>query len=727
MKKIVLQIEGMTCSACSSGLEKYLKKQPGIIDASVNLVMSFASISYEGIKTKEIEKYIKEAGFKSKGEWKEIEEEKTIKQKKHELIFFGCFTILLMYISMGHMFSLPTIPFLNPEKDHLNYAFFLFFITCIYLGYGRDILKNGIKTLVHWMPNMDTLVMLSVASSFLYSCYGLIQITQGRITYVDHLYFESSCMVIFFIKFGRWIEMNSHKKTKKAIQNLVQITPKTAIRKEGIEEKEVSLDEIKKGDILICKPGSKIAVDGKVIKGQTHVDESFITGESMPVLKKKNAIVIAGAINYEGTIEYQAEKIGKNSTISEIVQLVIEATNRKSKIQRIADTVSGYFVPVVMVLSIISFLINLLLKNNFFQSLNAFVTTLVVACPCALGLAVPLVVVISNGLCARHGLYLKQAEALELARSIDTIVFDKTGTLTYGKLKIHKVFTYGNLKESELLKIVSTLESKSLHPIASAFEKVDDDSVEHFKNINGIGIQGKIKEKEYYIGNQKVLDKLNIKEKYEKDYRELIQNGCSILYVIEQKQIIGLIGVKDGIRQEMKEFIQKLEREQIEVLMLTGDNKVTANIVAKELGITKVIADVLPKDKSKIIRDLVKQDKKVIMVGDGVNDALALTEATIGISVSGGTDIAQDSASVILMNENMNHILDFIKISKRAYHIIKQNLFWAFFYNIGMIPIAMGIIKPFGIVITPMIGSLAMTLSSLTVVFNSLRLSKKER
>ncbi len=724
MKKVVLKIDGMTCSACSSGLEKYLKKQSGIIEANVNLVMAIATITYDGIKQKDIEKYIAEAGFKSRGEFKDINDLEETKSEKKTLIIFAILTVILMYVSMAHMFGLWEIPLISHHKNPINYGIVLCIFTIIFIGYGFNIIRSGIKNLLHGMPNMDTLVSLGVISSFLYSLYGLVNIFIGNMEYMGALYFESTCMIIYFVKLGRYIENISKDKTKDAIKQLVQITPKIATIKREDKEIQVSIDEVKVGDIIICRPGEKIAVDGTVLKGKTHVDEAFITGESAPVAKVVDSKVIAGSINYDGVIEYKAEKIGKDSTISEIVKLVVESTNTKNKIQKIADRVSGYFVPILVIIAIITFAIYLILGNNFSDSINTFVTVLVVACPCSLGLAVPLVIVVSNGLCASKGIFVKNSQALEIAKSIDTIVFDKTGTLTYGKLKIYKLFNYSNISENELLSIISSLEANSTHPIATAFKGNNNKQVEDFKNIEGIGIQGKIDNTQYYIGSKRILEKFNIVNTYEHDYEILVNNGCSIMYVIENNTIIGLVGIKDTIRKNVIDFIKKLENRNINVIMLTGDNKITAKIISEELGIKNTISEVMPENKSNEIKKLISNNKKVMMVGDGINDAPALVEATIGVSINEGTDVAIDSADVVLMNNDLNNILDFINISKKSYKIIKQNLFWAFFYNVCMIPIAMGILKPFGITMDPMFGSIAMTFSSLTVIINSLRLKK---
>ena len=732
MKKIILSIDGMTCSACSSGLEKYLNKQKGIKNAAVNLVMANATIEYDEklLNQAQIEEFVKDAGFKSLGEFKEIKVEQKSKKEKAKFIFFTILAILLMYISMGHMINLPSIPFLDPHTHTITYMITLLVLTLCFMLYGFDILKNGYKNLIHRTPNMDTLVGIGVTASFLFSIYNMCLVFAGDHSLVMNLYFESAAIVIYFIKLGRFIDGISKDKTREAIQKLVKITPSTATIKIDGKEKVVTLDEIHKGDIVVSKPGEKIAVDGKIITGKAHLDESFITGESKPASKKVGDTVIAGSTNYDGYIEYQAEKIGKDSTISEIVKLVIEASNTKAPIAKLADKVSGYFVLTVIIIAIITFVVYLLIGQGFAAAITSFVTVLVVACPCSLGLATPLAIVISEGLCASHGILVKQSAILENAEKVNTIVFDKTGTLTYGKLKIAKILNYSNMSESELLQLVGSIENKSTHPISKAFtvyveqNKLKIQNVTEFEDIAGYGIIGKIKTQKFILGNAKILEKYNIKNNHLDDAQELTKNGNSIIYVAKNQKIIALVGVSDVARRGVKKVINTLNKHQIETIMLTGDNPQTAEKIAKEIGITKVIANVLPREKAKIIKNLKQENKYVMMCGDGINDSPALASADIGVSVGSGTDIAMDSSDVILTKNDLNSILNLMKISKRTVRNIKQNLFWAFLYNILMIPIAAGLLKPFGVSINPMIASLAMVLSSITVILNALRLKR---
>ena len=701
MKKIILSIEGMTCSACSNGLEKYLNKQDGIKEASVNLVMANASIIYDEKKLniENLNEFVKKAGFKSLGEFKEIKTEKKNKQEKIKFIIFTILAIIFMYIAMGHMINLPTLDFIDINKNPIGYTSCLFIFVIAFIIYGFDILKNGYKNLIHKTPNMDTLVGIGGLSSFLYSVYNMISIFQGKNSAIHNLYFESVAMVIYFVKLGRYLDGISKDKTKEAIQKLVKITPEQATIKRDGKEKTVTIDEVKKRDIVISKPGERISVDGEIVEGKTHLDESFITGESKPTTKGIGEKVIAGSINYDGYIEYKAEKIGKESTISEIVKLVVEASNTKAPIAKIADKVSSYFVPIVILIAILTFIAYLILGHDFANSLIVFVTILVVACPCSLGLATPLAIVVSEGLCANNGILVKKSEILENAQKIDTIVFDKTGTLTYGILKISEIKNYSNMKDEELLQLVGSIEGKSTHPIGRAFtsyleeNKIKRLEVKEFGNVSGYGIIGTVNNQKMIIGNAKILESYNIENIYEKDELELSKKGNSIVYVVQNNNIIALIGVNDIIRKNVKEVIQKLNQNKIETIMLTGDNKETAEKIAKDIGITKVISNVLPAEKTEMIKKLKKENKNVMMCGDGINDSPALATADIGVSIKSGTDIAMDSADVILTRNDLDSIIKLINISKKTIKIIKQNLFWAFFYNTLMIPIAIRSVK----------------------------------
>lgn len=733
MKKVLLKIDGMTCSACSSGLEKYLNKQDGIKQANVNLVMNNANIEYDEQKLtlEQVEKFIEKAGFASLGIDTFEKESKKKGTEKYKLIAITIISLVILYISMAHMVGLPAIPFLNMMHHPVNYAIALLVLTVIVIILGKDILKSGYKNLIHKTPNMDTLVMIGVLSSFIYSIYGTIQILKGNTQYVENLYYESAAIVIFFIEIGRYIENKNKDKTKEALKQLMTITPNNAtILKDG-QEVKVTLDEIKKGDIVICKPGEKIAVDGEVVQGTTHINESFITGESVPVKREVGSKVIAGSINYEGTIQYRAEKIGKESTVSEIVKLVAQATSTKAPIAKIADKISGYFVPTVLVIAIIIFGIWLIISKDFSVAINIFVSILVVACPCSLGLATPLAIVIASGNASRKGILVKSSETLENAHKVKTICFDKTGTLTKGTLTVSRMYNYSNKDEKELLKDIASLENKSEHPIARAIvNKAQEDNirlidVKDFKAIPGFGIEGKTAdEKHYLIGNKKLMLENNVELANSEDEQKLISDGNSILFVSLNKKLVALLGVSDVIKENVPQVITELKNKNIDVVMLTGDNEKTANVIANQIGITNVVANVTPKEKAETINKL-KEKGLVMMCGDGINDSVSLVTANIGVSVSSGTDIARDSAQVVIINDNLERINDLLDISSKTVRNIKQNLFWAFFYNVCVIPIAAGILQPLGITLNPMIAAFSMTISSLTVVLNALRLRRK--
>ena len=734
MKKVLLKIGGMTCSACSSGLEKFLNRQEGIESASVNLVMNNANIQYDEnmLSVEQIEKFVQKAGFESLGIDNFQKEEKKQNNQKYKLIALGILAVITLYISMGHMIGIPSIPFLDMHHNPINYSIILLILSLLSCLFGFDILKNGYKNLVHKSPNMDTLVGLGVLSSIVYSLYGTFMILKGNTSYVNNLYYESAVIIIFFIKIGKYIENRNKDKTKEAISQLMMITPKHATVLRNGKQQQVTIDEIVKGDIVVCKPGEKIAVDGEIIEGTTHIDESFITGESMPVKKERGKKVIAGSINYDGTIEYRAEKIGRESTVSEIVKLVVEATSTKAPIAKIADKISSIFVPAIIIIAILSGIAWLAISKDFSRAINTFISVLVVACPCSLGLATPLSIVIASGEASKKGILIKSSDALENAHKVKTILFDKTGTLTKGKLSISKIYNYSELKENDIIKIVSSIEAKSEHPIAKGIvrdakeRKITLEKVKEFKNLAGLGVTAIYNDNKYIIGNKMLMDEKDIKISSEilKDEEELQLSGNSILFVAKEDKLIALLGVKDNVKENAKDVITRLKKLGMKVIMLTGDNEKTAKAIASSIGIGEVIAGVMPKDKAKTVENIKNNNELVMMCGDGINDSVSLVKADIGVSVGSGTDVAMDSSNVVLMNDNIEKIVDLIEISKKTIRNIKENLFWAFFYNLCMLPIAIGFLAPIGISITPMMASLAMTISSITVTLNSLRLKR---
>ena len=724
MKKITLSVDGMTCSACSVGLEKYLNKQDGIKATSVNLVLGTATIIYDENKLTpdDLDKFVSKAGFKSLGEFKGLEEINKKKKTKINLIIFTVLILIFMYISMGQMLNLPVPNILSKDENPVNYVITIFILSLAFLIYGFDIIKNGYKNAIHLTLNMDTLITLGVFSSFLYSLYNMILILNGNYDKVHDLYFESSAMVIYFIKLGRYFEGISQNKTKEAIKKLVTVTPDKAYLKEKGKIKEITLDEIKKDDILVCHPGEKIAADGTIVSGEAHLDESFITGESSPLKKSLNDKVITGSINYDGYIEYKAEKFGKNSAISEIVKLVTEASSDKSKIETLADKISGYFVIIVIILATITFLLHLLTGNSFGASLNYFVTVLVVACPCSLGLATPVAIIISEGLCASHGLVIKKSSAFETANKIKAIIFDKTGTLTYGKPRISEIINYTDKPDDEILKLVSSAEIKSSHPLSTAFKNyIENHNLKpydssDFKNTPGKGIEATVNSQKLIIGSSSFLKENKIKIPKNK-----IKNN-TLIYVSINGKLSAVISISDVIRKEAKEVIEKLNSQGIQTIMLTGDNSAVAKAISSSLNIKEYYASQTPKDKAQVIQKLKEKYGYIMMCGDGINDSIALTKADIGLSLKGASDIAINCADVILIKDDLTGILNLLNVSKKTFRKIKQNLFWAFFYNSLMIPIAMGLVKD--LTISPVIASIAMMFSSIFVVLNSLSLNK---
>jgi len=677
--------------------------------------MATALIEYdEKLTVKDLNRFVKEAGFKSLGEKKE----KNNNANFVILIVFSILGIILMYISMGQMFNLPIPNILNIVQNPKIYAISLMLLSLLFIFYGFDIIKNGFKNIVHKMPNMDSLVGVGVIVNFVYSLWNTVQVFMGNTNLVHHLYFESSAIIILFVKVGRFIDKKNKDKAVDTIKNLVTITPKKGTILKDNKEIEVNINEIEKGDIVVSKPGEKIAVDGTIINGKTHTDESFITGESKPVSKSIGDNVIAGSVNYDGYIKYKAERIGKDSSISNIVTMVVEATNTKAPIARVADKISGYFVPTIFIISLVAFVLNLVLTTDINEAILALVSVLVVACPCALGLATPLAMVVAIGNCSKNGILVKSSEILEATNKIDTIVFDKTGTLTTGKMTI-----VDGVYSKENLKILKSLEKNSNHPLAKSIYNDEKDifSVEEFKEEPGLGVKGKINGIQYFAGNYKYVEKMQVENKLKVEEEKIISKGESIVYLFNKKETLLIIGLADTIKKDVVKTVNELKKLDKKIFMLTGDNDKTAKIIAKQVGIENVISNVSPKQKLEKIKEL-NSNNNCAMVGDGINDSPSLKTATIGISVENGTDISADSSDVILLNENMSNILKLFKIGKNTIRIIKQNLFWALFYNICMIPLATGL---FPISLNPMIASLAMTLSSLTVVLNSLRLLKK--
>jgi copper-exporting ATPase len=716
MKNIILNVGGMTCSGCSAGLEKYLNKQDGIFSASVNLVLATVKIEYDEnlLDINKLNKFIREAGFTSYGE--EYNKNKR-RPERLVLLIYTVLTILLMYISMGNMFKITMPNIINMHFNPIIYSISLAAITFLYFIYGFDIIKSGIKNLVHRMPNMDSLIMIGVIVNYLYSLFNMILVFKGDMNGLHHLYFEASAMTILFVKIGRFIDKNNRIKATDAVRGLVSVTPKKAVKLVDGEEKTVTINEISKGDIIVCRPGEKIAVDGVVRKGRTNINEALITGESKPVHKEIGNEVIAGSINCNGYIEYEAVRIGRETNISNIVKMVVEATNSKTEIQKFVDKVSGIFVPTIFILAVLASILNFVIIKDISIAVNVFVTVLVVACPCALGIATPLAMVVSIGKLSRNGIFIKSSESLEILKSIKNIVFDKTGTLTNGKFSV----VDKNISD-ENMQILQNIEFNSKHPIAqsicefSDFKKID---VTNFREIEGYGLQADIGNITYYVGSSKIVKEQCINNIYGNDEEKFLSNGYTIVYLFNNDGLLGIVGLADRVKEGVKELIQELKNMNKNIYMLTGDNESAAKIIANEIGIDNVESNLTPKQKLVYVSNMNDDTNSVMMVGDGINDSPSLKSAAIGISVEGGSDISADSSDIILMNPNIGIISLLLKVGKKTNRIIKQNLFWAVFYNCLMIVVATGLLP---IHINPMIASMAMMMSSLMVVFNSLRL-----
>ena len=716
MKNIILNVGGMTCSGCSAGLEKYLNKQDGIFSASVNLVLATVKIEYDEnlLDVNKLNKFIEESGFTSYGE--EYNKNKR-KPERFVLLIYTVLTILLMYISMGNMFKIKMPNIIDMHSNPIIYAVSLAVITFLYFIYGFDIIKSGIKNLVNKMPNMDSLIMIGVIVNYLYSLFNMILVFRGDMNGLHHLYFEASAMTILFVKIGRFIDKNNRIKATDAVKGLVSVTPKNAVKLVDGEEKTVTINEISKGDIIVCRPGEKIAVDGIVRKGRTNINEALITGESKPVHKEIGDEVIAGSINCNGYIEYEAVRIGRETNISNIVKMVVEATNSKTEIQKFVDKVSGIFVPAIFILAVLASILNFVIIKDISIAVNVFVTVLVVACPCALGIATPLAMVVSIGKLSRNGIFIKSSESLEILNGIKNIVFDKTGTLTNGKFSV----VDKNISD-ENMQILQSIEFNSKHPIAqsicefSDFNKIE---VTNFREIEGYGLQADIGNITYYVGSSKFVKEQCINNIYGNDEEKFLSNGYTIVYLFNNDGVLGIVGLADTVKDGVKELIQELKNMNKNIYMLTGDNEAAAKIIVNEIGIDNVESNLTPKQKLVYVSNMNDDTNSVMMVGDGINDSPSLKAAAIGVSVEGGSDVSADSSDIILMNSNIGIISLLLKVGKKTNRIIKQNLFWAVFYNCLMIVIATGLLP---IHINPMIASMAMMMSSLMVVFNSLRL-----
>ena len=742
-------VTGMTCSACSASVEKAVKKLEGINSVSVNLLTNSMVVHYneEVIDENNIIEAVTSAGYgasvfsKNKNEIKvsdKMRMEDEIKEMKKRLIISFAFLIPLMYISMGHMMGLPLPSFLSGLENAISYGMTQFLLALVIVYVNRKYYQVGFKTLFKGSPNMDTLIAIGSSAAMVYGIFAIYRMGYGLgiqdfelvEKYHMDLYFESAAMILTLITLGKYLEKKSKGKTSEAITKLMDLAPKTATILRNNKEVIVPIEEVLKDDIVIVKPGESIPVDGVIIQGSSSIDQSAITGESIPVEKNIGDKVIAATINKNGYFKFKAEKVGDDTTLAQIISLVEDASSSKAPIAKLADKISGVFVPIVISISIISTIVWLLVGKSFEFSLSIGIAVLVISCPCALGLATPVAIMVGTGKGAENGILIKSAEALETAHKIQTVVLDKTGTITEGKPKVTEIVVNSNINKNELLKIAASIEKPSEHPLADAIvEKAKKENitlldVDNFISITGKGIKAEINNKIYYAGNLSLMKENNIDySKFQKVINDLAKKGKTPLCFSDDSILFGVIAVADTIKPTSKKAIEEFKNMGINIVMLTGDNKNTAEAIRKELNIDKIIAEVLPQDKEKEVRKIQESGKKVAMIGDGINDAPALARADVGIAIGAGTDIAIESADIVLMKSDLLDGVTTIKLSKAVIKNIKENLFWAFFYNAIGIPLAAGVFyNILGWKLNPMFGAFAMSLSSVCVVSNALRL-----
>jgi P-type Cu+ transporter len=735
----ILKIEGMTCAACAKAVERATKKVDGVIEANVNFATENLSVAFEPSKARisDIKKAIEKAGYKALEEEVTVDKDKERKEKEikslwNRFIISATFGIPLLIIAMGPMileqfnYMLPRL--IDPMMHRSVYAIIQLILAIPIVIAGKKYFTVGFKTLFKGSPNMDSLIAIGSSAAVLYSIFSVLQILTGKTGY--DLYFESAGVILTLITLGKYLESVAKGKTSEAIKKLMGLAPKTAIVIRDGKEEEISIDEVEVGDIVVVKPGEKVPVDGEVVEGITSIDESMLTGESMPVEKTAGDKVIGASINKNGSIRYKATRVGKDTALAQIVRLVEEAQGSKAPIAKLADVISGYFVPVVISLALISSIAWFIYGKPGTFALVIFISVLVIACPCSLGLATPTAIMVGTGKGAEYGVLIKSGTALETAHRIQTIVFDKTGTITEGKPKVTDIITNGEIEENYLLQLAATAEKGSEHPLGEAIVKGAEErglefkKLDFFKAIPGYGIEVTIDNNKMLLGNRKLMVESNISlENLEDTSNRLASEGKTPMYVAVDNKLIGIVAVADTVKENSKKAIEKLHALGIEVAMITGDNKKTAEAIAKQVGIDRILAEVLPQDKANEVKKLQAENKKVAMVGDGINDAPALAQADIGIAIGSGTDVAMESADIVLMRSDLMDVVTAIDLSKKTIRNIKQNLFWAFGYNTLGIPVAMGVLHIFGgPLLNPMIAALAMSLSSVSVLTNALRL-----
>ena len=737
IKDYTFKVEGMTCSACANRVERVTQKIEGVELAVVNFATEKLTIKLDADVASygQVKAAVEKAGFQL------VSEEDTIKgeEKKHDeaskllirFIISLIFAVPLLIISMGHMVGMPLPHLIDPMMNPFNFGIVQLILTLPVVMAGYKFYQVGIKNLIQLSPNMDSLIAIGTLTAFFYSVFGIYKITQGDASYAMHLYFESAAVILTLITLGKYLEAVSKGKTSQAIKALMGLAPKTATIERNGRELEVPIEEVVVGDLVLVKPGEKLPVDGVVIEGSTAIDESMLTGESIPVEKTVGSVVIGASINKTGFIKYKATKVGRDTALSQIVKLVEDAQGSKAPIAKMADIISAYFVPIVIGLAILSSVAWLLAGETGVFALSIFISVLVIACPCALGLATPTAIMVGTGKGAEYGVLIKGGEALETTHKLSKLIFDKTGTITEGKPKVTDIVTT-NLSEEQLLIYAASAEKGSEHPLGEAIVRAAIDrgyqlcELESFNAIPGHGIEVSIQGKQMLLGNKKLMIEKTIDvSSLSETSDQLAYDGKTPMYMAIDGQLAGIIAVADTVKESSKKAIETLHQMGIKVAMITGDNQKTADAIARQVGIDLVLAEVLPADKANEVKKLQETGVKVGMVGDGINDAPALAQADIGIAIGSGTDVAIESADIVLMKSDLMDVSTAIKLSKATIRNIKENLFWAFAYNVLGIPVAMGVLHLFGgPLLNPMIAAAAMSLSSVSVLLNALRLRR---
>ena len=737
------KLSGMTCAACAMTVEMAVKDLETVEDVSVNLATERLSLLPKaGFDSQQVLDAVAEAGYqaeeKGKDKPSDVSEEAVIKaqklqKKKQQLLILLLTALPLLYISMGSMVGLPLPSFLDHMKHPLVFVLSQLLLTLPAVWIGRGFYQRGFRNLIKRHPNMDSLIAVGTSAAFLYSLYSVSQVFLGHHAFVHQLYFESVAVIIALVLLGKYLESSAKGRTSQAIQSLLELVPSQATVIRYGEAVTIDTEDIRVGDIIRIKPGERMPVDGLVTEGQTFVDESMMTGESVPIEKKVGDTITSATINQNGSIDYQASRVGSDTTLAQIVRLVEEAQGSKAPIAALADKISLYFVPIVLSLATLSALGWYFLAGESLSfSLSIFIAVLVIACPCALGLATPTAIMVGTGKGAENGILIKSGQALEAAYQLDTIVLDKTGTITVGKPSLTDLLPLSDFNRSDLLQLIASAEQHSEHPLAQAIleaaeeEGLDLLPVSHFEAMVGRGLSAQVEGKQLLVGNESLMKDKNIDSSvFQEQLLELSQEGKTAMFVAVDGQLAGILAVADEMKSSSLKAVQELQSMGLEVIMLTGDREETATAIAQKAGIQKVIAGVLPDRKAAAIKNLQEAGKKLAMVGDGINDAPALVQADVGIAIGSGADVAIESADVVLMHSDLQDVVKAIKLSQATIRNIKENLFWAFAYNTLGIPIAMGLLHLFGgPLLNPMLAGLAMSLSSVSVVVNALRLGR---